>query len=248
MEFYKILASIMEQKQLSIPDVARACGLSDSTVRSIFDRKQKKIALNVAFKLSRGLHVSLERLAGETEPAAIRSFRALSAEEASLVRQYRRLDTHGRELVRLVLDKEAQRIERSLSAAAKAQPACIQIPFPLQPASAGTGDPADDESCEMLRVQRNGLTAKADYVMRAHGDSMEPQIHNGDLLLIRAQPAVEPGETGIFIRDGERYVKVFRMQALQSINPAYPNLLVDESTRCIGKVLGVLAPEWLMTK
>ena len=100
----------------------------------------------------------------------------------------------------------------------------------------------------MLRVQRNGLTAKADYVMRAHGDSMEPQIHNGDLLLIRAQPAVEPGETGIFIRDGERYVKVFRAQALQSINPAYPNLLVDESTRCIGKVLGVLAPEWLMTK
>lgn len=50
---------------MSIPEVARACGLTDSTVRSIIDRKQKKIALNIAFKLSSGLDIPLERLNGE---------------------------------------------------------------------------------------------------------------------------------------------------------------------------------------
>lgn len=64
MEFYKILREIMEERQLTVAQVARQCGLSDSTVRSIFDRKQKKIALEVAFKLSEGLHISLERLNG----------------------------------------------------------------------------------------------------------------------------------------------------------------------------------------
>jgi len=66
MEFYEILQEIMDERKLSIPDVARACGLTDSTVRSIFDRQQKKIALNVAFKLSRGLNVPLSRLNGDS--------------------------------------------------------------------------------------------------------------------------------------------------------------------------------------
>ena len=66
MEFYKILQEIMSEKQIGIPDVARACGLSDSTVRSIIDRKAKNVTLAVAFKMQSGLNVSLERLNGES--------------------------------------------------------------------------------------------------------------------------------------------------------------------------------------
>ena len=67
MDFYRVLQGIMDEKKLSIPDVARMCGLTDSTVRSIMDRKQKKVALNVAFKMADGLGVSLERLNGDIE-------------------------------------------------------------------------------------------------------------------------------------------------------------------------------------
>lgn len=67
MEFYKILERIMEEQQLNIPAVARKCNLSDGTVRSIFARKQKNVALEVAFKFSKGLGVSLERLNGSEE-------------------------------------------------------------------------------------------------------------------------------------------------------------------------------------
>lgn len=56
----------MDCKNLSIPDVARMSGLPDSTIRSIISRKNKTVALEVAFKLAKGLNVSLEELNGET--------------------------------------------------------------------------------------------------------------------------------------------------------------------------------------
>lgn len=65
MYFYETLQLIMEEKNLSIPAVARLSGLPDSTVRSILARKNKTVALEVAFKLAKGLNVSLEELNGE---------------------------------------------------------------------------------------------------------------------------------------------------------------------------------------
>ena len=72
MAFYEILQEIMAEKEMNIPDVARSCGLSDSTVRSMLDRKAKNISLEVAFNMQRGLGVSLERLNGLSEkPASV---------------------------------------------------------------------------------------------------------------------------------------------------------------------------------
>ncbi|MCI8643976.1 MAG: helix-turn-helix transcriptional regulator [Lachnospiraceae bacterium] len=65
MYFYEILQSIMKQKNLNIPEVARLSGLPDSTIRSIISRKNKTVALEVAFKLAKGLNVSLRELNGE---------------------------------------------------------------------------------------------------------------------------------------------------------------------------------------
>ena len=64
--FYEILQSIMYERDLTIPEVARLSSLPDSTIRSIISRKNKTVALEVAFKLSKGLNVSLEELNGET--------------------------------------------------------------------------------------------------------------------------------------------------------------------------------------
>lgn len=67
MPVYKILEEIMQEKGISIADIAKTCNLPDSTVRGIVRRKQETIALEVAFKLSTGLDVSLERLNGMPE-------------------------------------------------------------------------------------------------------------------------------------------------------------------------------------
>lgn len=245
MDFYLTLQEIMKQKNMTIPEVARACNLTDSTVRSIIDRKQKKIALNVAFKISSGLGVTLERLNGENEIVNSGDHKYdlnFSESEKEHIKKYRALDKHGKDAVDSILNIEHNRCTE-VSTLPLAE--VIQMPIPIQSASAGTGELADDDTIEHIPVLRNVWTSKADYALRVHGDSMEPDIYDGDMILVRSQPAVELGETGIFIRDGERYVKIYRGDYLESLNPDYDDIPLEEFSKCIGKVIGVLKPEWI---
>ena len=83
MEFYKVLEKIMKSKDLTIPEVARLCNLSDSTVRSIFTRKQKSVALNIAFKIADWLCIPLEVLNGKEISEAIENTKKLDEDTRS---------------------------------------------------------------------------------------------------------------------------------------------------------------------
>jgi len=107
MDFYKILNDIMDEKNMSIPDVARSCGLPDSTIRRILSRKSKTVALEVAFKISNGLNVSLERLNGQSYSLKNESY---SNKDIEIIKKYRALDKHGKTLVDNVLDLEHKRV------------------------------------------------------------------------------------------------------------------------------------------
>ena len=93
MDFYEVLSDIMREKHMSIPDVAVACGLTDSTVRSIIARKQKRVSLDVAFKLKEGLGVSLERLNGE--PVAAEAS-LVDERFAKISKNYNKLNERGK--------------------------------------------------------------------------------------------------------------------------------------------------------
>lgn len=107
MDFYKILEDIMQQKSISIPDVARMCNLPDSTIRSIISRKSKTVTLEVVFKISKGLNISLEELNGEVLNQSNDSH---STNEQEVIKKYRALDEHGKMLVNNVLDLEYKRV------------------------------------------------------------------------------------------------------------------------------------------
>lgn len=92
MEFHEILHGILDERGLNISEAARLCGLPDGTVRSIFVRKQKNVALEVAFKLSAGLGVSLERLNGLPERDATKP-----KPEERLLALFRQLNEEGQE-------------------------------------------------------------------------------------------------------------------------------------------------------
>lgn len=102
MEFYKILQSIIDEYGLTIPETARLCGLSDSTIRTILTRKNKSVSLEVAFKLSSGLNVSLERLNYGVSTSEPDKF---TPEEKSLVYSYRQASEDDRSIVDMALRK-----------------------------------------------------------------------------------------------------------------------------------------------
>lgn len=173
-----------------------------------------------------------------------------SDDALKLAKDFDSLDRWWKKAVReLVNTGLAQSVEESkLSDGQSCERKLIYIPEPLQSASAGTGEFSDDDIAEQVAVLYNKYTSKADYIMRVHGNSMEPQIFDGDRVLVRSQPAVDLGETGIFILNGDRYVKIYRGSYLESANPTYANVPVCEDGRCIGKVISVLNPEWVVEK
>lgn len=98
MDFYLVLAEIMKEKGLTIAQVAKLCGLTDSTVRSVFLRKSKNVSLETAFKLSDGLDVSLERLNGDKkESPTPEEPKVEDIRKERIIRNYDQLNEKGRD-------------------------------------------------------------------------------------------------------------------------------------------------------
>lgn len=115
------------------------------------------------------------------------------------------------------------------------------IPLYMTRASAGTGNwLSDDIPVEWMTVPKTPLTEQADLMLKVCGDSMQPKFFDNDVLLIKNSPSILEGEIGIFILNGDSYVKKMGKGELISLNPAYKPIKLSEfdDIRCEGKVLG----------
>lgn len=233
---------------MTIDELATKSGVPKGTLNKIIAGTTKAPTLDNMKSIARALGKTLADF--DDEPVQDSYF---SPSEQTVIKKYRVLDPYGKDVVSAVLDCEHKRCieQKKERDALSAKPESdagniIYIPALLQAASAGLGDFADDETTERIAVQQNKVTSKADCIIRVHGDSMEPKFSDGQQVLVRLQPAVELGEIGIFIRDGMRYIKIYRGNYLESANPKYGDTALEEYSKCIGKVLGVLEPEWIV--
>ena len=118
----------------------------------------------------------------------------------------------------------------------------IEISYTDARVSAGFGDELEDyENWEKVSVPLTPESKKADFILRVDGDSMEPQYHDNDYILVRKQPAVDEGQIGVFGHGGRGYVKKFGGDRLISLNSKYPDIPTNEDTKCFGLVLGLTA-------
>ncbi len=119
----------------------------------------------------------------------------------------------------------------------------LYMPFFDLPVSAGTGVYLDSKDAKKIRVPADDETRKSDYVLRVSGDSMEPRYYDGDLVLVKQQQHIEEGEVGIFLYNGEGYIKIFGGDRLISLNPNYKDKIISENDQflCLGKVMGILS-------
>ena len=109
------------------------------------------------------------------------------------------------------------------------------------PLSAGGGTDLLDN--EVAGEDYNTTVEECDFALRIRGDSMEPQIHNGSIVLIHRQETLESGETGAFYFNGQVFCKKYSCAEgktqLISMNSAYAPIIVRENDviRCYGKVI-----------
>ncbi len=119
----------------------------------------------------------------------------------------------------------------------------IFIEFSTLKVSAGAGEPLIYDSYpDFIEVKKSELTERTNFAVKISGNSMMPRFKDGDVVLVRSQPYVNFGEIGIFIVDGNGYIKERGNDRLISINPEYDDIYFKEGQdiRCKGLVIGTL--------
>lgn len=166
----------------------------------------------------------------------------ITISETSLIKKYRALDHHGKEVVNNIIELELKRINKYKAAENTRRPDephvyRYQYAYDLS-ASAGTGIPALDiahfETIELSSPAPSGT----DFIIKVSGDSMEPIYSDGDKLCISRCKSLNIGEIGLFYVAGDIYVKELGNDELISLNKEYSAIKIDEFTRCFGKVIG----------
>ena len=112
--------------------------------------------------------------------------------------------------------------------------------------AAGFGDPTEfEDKGEDVYVYSSPDVRRADCIFTVNGNSMEPEFHSGQDVLVQRipdGPDLQYGEIGAFIVGNETYIKEYQEDGLHSLNPDYKTMRFDEEecVYLIGRVLGIL--------
>ena len=116
----------------------------------------------------------------------------------------------------------------------------IVIPFYETPVSAGVGSwLSDDTPTEWITLPRNDTTESADMILEIRGDSMQPRFYNGDKVLVKSSESIMEGEIGVFVLNGESFIKKMGKGCLISLNPSYEPIKIGsfDDIHCVGRVI-----------
>lgn len=167
----------------------------------------------------------------------------LTPDEHELLQYFKKLSDKSKGIV---LGRAEQLAELETPVVKEPEPEqepTIQIKHSYYRVSAGTGfNLPEGDDWEMIDIPDTPEARRADFAITIKGNSMEPVYFDGDIVLVKQQPAVELGEIGIFNIENNGYIKKFGGDRLISLNDAYDDIILSEydedSNHCLGKVIG----------
>lgn len=236
------ISDLAKKKDISIAALEKAIGLSNGIIGKW--RKQSpscdKLKLVADY-----LNTTLDYLVyGEKNSSSVIE---LSADEQELLTYYSKLKAINKGKVigtaKTLAELEAPVIKEPVAVEEPEEHETIFIEFSTLKVSAGSGEPLIDDSYpDFIEVKKSDLTENANFAVKVNGESMMPHFKNGDIVLVRSQPYVNIGEIGIFVIDGNGYIKERGDDRLISINPRYDDIYFEEGQdiRCKGLVIGTL--------
>lgn len=222
------LNELLSKREIKAMDLAEAVGVSKSAV-SHWLSGDNSPNIEVLAKICQVYNVKMSDLLNDKTD--------FSFSEKQHIQKYRTLDGYGKKAVDDLLETEYRRCTEVID-----EPKVISLPMAELKASAGTGQwLGNDEYTEWVDVLDTPEARKANVVIEVSGESMEPDYHNNDKVLVKLQPTVEKNEIGIFIVDNCGYIKKLGVNELISVNEEYDNIPLNEynNVTCVGKVIGV---------
>ena len=88
----------------------------------------------------------------------------------------------------------------------------IEMPVSNLAVSAGTSEFLNEGNFEMVSFPEKSVPKGADFGVRVSGDSMEPVYQDGQIVWGEECETLAVGEVGIFVYDGDGYLKVYSEQ------------------------------------
>ena len=205
---------------------------------SNWERGWSRPDLALVPRLCEVLHISLETFFSLPEPGPL-----ISAQENRLLDVYRSLTAHDRKCVEsLAAQLAGQEKEEFEQSCRRRFLRCSRSP---QSAAAGVSVPLDDLAPESVFIRKTKISMEADEIVPINGDSMEPVYQDGDEVYVQHVSFLNRGDIGLFIVNGEGFIKQWLGNRLHSLNPAREDipLLDSDDIRLVGRVLGRVAPE-----
>lgn len=225
---YRILKGITQK------DVANALGESSGRVIYNWEKGISRPDCEKLARLCDTLEVSADELIGCKSMC-----QRPTTMEWNVLQKYRALDAHGKLVVDYLIESEYCRVMTTT----KKKTRMLKINYYSLPASAGTGNFLDSEFAEEILIPETDEADQADFVISVSGDSMKPTYCDGDKVFVKQCNYVDIGEIGIFVVNGNVYIKERGDYELISHNQGYNPIILTEndSVYCCGRVLGVVS-------
>lgn len=235
---YIALGKTLQEARIALglkqSEIANQLGCTSANISS-WERGKSKIDIDSFAELCKIYHIDFSKTLERLNPMQHTSIEQLDFSEQEHIKKYRSLDEYGKKAVDGLLNTE---YDRCTYLAAEQE--IIHLPKSVLKASAGSGNWLDEQQLESVSVVDTPQAKKANLIIEVDGDSMSPMYENGDNVFVKTQPDIEIGNIGIFIVDGNGYIKKLGKDRLISVNPEYDDIYPTEYSdfRCVGKVLG----------
>ena len=209
------LREIRKSKGMTMKQLGKLVGVTESAI-GLWETGKREPNQEMLLKLGEALDCSVLDIMGAD--TVIRIHR-----ESPMVQKYNALDKHGKTIVDFVLEVEYKRCTKAEEVAEKPRTKII----PLFCAAAGPGEPPSQDGFEDYEVDE---ASPARFAVKISGDSMEPELHDGDIVLCRRKRP-EIGEIAVMMVNGAIYVKQYITDGiniyLRSINRKRKDCDVD---------------------
>lgn len=238
-KYADVIRKSRAERGLNQQELAERLGVSRNTVAG-WETGHSRPDLDLVPEICKALRIPLSQF------FQVRS--GLTLPEKRLLDTFRDMEEGDREIIQWQM--EALCSKRREQRRTESIPELIAVYASDLGAAAGFGAPLDNARGEKILLRKDAVTERADEVIRVSGHSMEPLFSDGDRVLVRHMSELQPGEIGVFLVDGEGFIKEYQRDGLHSRNPAYGTMHFtdDHDVRCIGRVLGRLEADQIPTE
>ena len=227
---YLRINQLLEDKGMSWQKLAEIAEVPVETMRNIYYGKVRDPKGSTLMALSKALNVSVNYLMGQS---------LYSDDEQALIRHYRKCGTHGKSIMMLIAEYEANLAIHEREKKGRHQIPCI---VPIGEA----GDGIKYSTCDTIEVHTT--EEKAFIAVLVPNNFWAPAYCKDDMILLEKR-FPKNGEDALFTIDDKvyfrRYVEMDKKFVLKCPNNRGEDLVFDRMDKvyCVGTCIGIVRDE-----